>query len=103
MAFFWDLFDGTRESHDSLELDQIDVTSMMSRCKVRQGSAWISPSGIDHLIWCLEANVDADITGGDDYSSTRSPDPTDQNQRNHAWNENHVRALWLKNLYNVNG
>ena len=103
MAFFWDLSDGTSESHDSLELDQADVTDVMSRCKVREGSALISPSGIDHLIWCLEAQVDADVTGGDDYFTTRSPDPTDQNQSDHAWDEDDVRTLWLKNLYNVDG
>jgi hypothetical protein len=103
MAFFWDLFDDTSESHDSLELDQTVVTKMMGGCEIREGTEWIHPTGIDHLIWCLEAAVDTAVTGGTDYFSTRSPDPTDQNQSDHHWNEDHIRTLWLKNLYNVDG
>ena len=59
--------------------------------------------GIDHLIWCPENQVDSDIAGGDDYFTTRDPHPTQENQGNHNWNEAHVRKLWLRNLYNVNG
>ena len=102
-AFFYDLFDDTSEPHDSLDLDEETVTRMMGRCKVKEGTTWISPTGIDHLIWCLEAQVDTVITGGDDYFTTRDPDPTDQNQSDHGWNEDHIRTLWLKNLYNVDG
>ena len=101
-SFFYDLTDGTSESWDALELDEMDISTVMKNCEVREGS-WTSPTGIDHLIWCLEAEVDTDITGGDDYFSGRSPDPTDQNQDDHTWNEDFIRTLWLKNLYLVDG
>ena len=104
MSFFYDLFDGgSGESHDLLDLDVQDVLSVMGSCKVLVSGSWIRPAGIDHLIWCLENQVDSDITGGDDYFTTRDPHPTKENQSNHSWNETHVRKLWLKNLYNVTG
>ena len=104
MSFFYDLFDGgSGESHDLLNLDVQDVLSVMGSCKVQVSGSWIRPTGIDHLIWCLENQVDSDITGGDDYFTARGVHPTSENQGNHSWNEAHVRKLWLKNLYNVNG
>ena len=104
MSFFYDLFDGGGgESHDLLDLDVQDVLTVMGNCEVRVSGSWIAPTGIDHLIWCLENGVDSDITGGDDYFTTRSVHPTAENQSDHSWNETHVRKLWLKNLYNVNG
>lgn len=104
MSFFYDLFDGgSGESHDLLDLDVQDVLTVMGNCQVRVSGSWIAPTGIDHLIWCLENGVDSDITGGDDYFTTRTVHPTEENQSDHSWNETHVRKLWLKNLYNVNG
>ena len=61
------------------------------------------PTGIDHLIWCLEAQVDSDVTEGDDYFQSRSVHPTSQNQSDHDWMESRVRTLWLKNLYKEDG
>ena len=101
-SFFYDLTDGTSESHDAIDLGTGDVSFVMRTCSVRQGT-WISPTGIDHLIWCLEAEVDTEIAGGDDYFTRRDPDPTDQNQNNHSWDEEDIRTLWLKNLYLVDG
>ena len=105
MSFFYDLFDGgSGESHDLIDLDIQDVLTVMNDCKVLVSGVWIQPpAGIDHLIWCLENGVDTDITGGDDYFTARSVHPTAENQSDHYWDETHVRKLWLKNLYNVDG
>ncbi len=102
-AFFYDLLDAADEGHDSLSISAEDLYEVMDDCEVREGSEWVSPGGIDHLIWCLEADVDSSITGGDDYFPTRDPHPTQENQSNHAWVEGHVRLLWLKNLYGEGG
>ncbi len=37
--------------------------------------SWIGPTGIDHLIWCLENQVDTDVTEGDDYFTPPRREP----------------------------
>lgn len=75
----------------------------MKDCGVRSGgSSWNSPDGIDHLIWCLENQVDTAITNGDDYFQERESHPTQENQNDHSWDEDHIRTMWLMNLYDEN-
>lgn len=102
-AFFYDLVDPAGETGDRIDLTGTDVSRVMNGCRVHVGRTWSRPRGIDDLIWCLEAAVDADITGDADYFPTRTNDATKENQSNHAWNEDHIRTLWLKNLYGEKG
>ena len=98
-AFFNDLLDPSNESHDDIDLSGQDLYEVMGSCRVREGNVFIDPSGIDHLIWCLEAAVDGVITSGDDYFPSRDPHPTQENQPDHAWDKDDIRTLWLRNLY----
>ena len=102
-AFLYDLTDeNISEPHDNLIIDGADLAEVMGPCKVRQGS-WRRPDGIDHLIWCLENQVDSAITGGNDYFTERENHPTHENESDHSWDEDDVRTSWLKNLYDVSG
>ncbi|WP_423926839.1 hypothetical protein [Candidatus Palauibacter sp.] len=98
-AFFFDVLDSANEDHDDIDLSGQDLYEVMGTCRVREGNVMVRPGGIDHLIWCLEAEVDGVITGGDDYFSTRDPHPTQENQSDHDWDETDIRTLWLTNLY----
>ena len=101
-AFFHDLVDPAGETGDKIDLSGDDVSRMISGCRV-YAAGWHRARGIDDLIWCLEAEVDSGITAGEDYFPTRINDATNENQSNHAWNEDHIRTLWLKDLYGENG
>lgn len=109
-AFFYDLFDPANETHDLLELDISTVMDVMASCRVSRDTVTAAPSGIDHLIWCLEARVDTTITRDSTYfrQRTHPPDdwvppqnfhPTAQNQDSVPWSSNHIRRLWRANLY----
>ncbi|WP_423928650.1 hypothetical protein [Candidatus Palauibacter sp.] len=111
-AFFHDLIDPINEAHDSLDLDESDVLTVMSKCEVTWATATDTvtthPNGIDHLIWCLEGAVDSGITGGAGYFDTHDvPDlgihsfhPMWQNQMANArWPKDDIRRLWFANLY----
>lgn len=102
-AFFYDLTDPANETHDRLDIGEAALATIMNDCGVRTtGSSWNSPDGIDHLIWCLENQVDTAITGGDDYFQERESHPTQENQNDHSWDEDHIRTMWLMNLYDEN-
>ena len=107
-AFFYDLFDPMNEPHDPLELAVGAVLNVMRDCRVARGSDTTSATGVDHLIWCLEGEVDSAITGGADYFDardvpdleTRSYHPMWQNQMaNTKWPKDDIRRLWFGNLY----
>lgn len=99
-SFFFDLWDEGSETGDNFNISGFDLAEVMDDCRVRyNGAYWSDPAGIDHLIWCLEAGVDEDIT--DDYFTTRpsSYNQDGQNQSGHSWDANDIRRLWLLNLY----
>ena len=111
-AVFYDLFDPANETHDLLELDISTVMDVMASCRVSRDTVTAAPSGIDHLIWCLEARVDTTITRDTTYfqQRTKPPEnwvppknfhPTAQNQDSLPWSSNHVRRLWRGNLYRL--
>ena len=97
-AFFMDLFDEANESFDLIDLDEMDVLGVMGACRVRPGfGRFARPRGIDDLIWCLQARVDA----RGEYFNSRGQHSwaTEQNQSGHSWTEEDIRRLWLANLY----
>ncbi|MCY3700900.1 MAG: PKD domain-containing protein [Gemmatimonadetes bacterium] len=111
-AFFYDLFDPANETHDLLELEISDVMDVMASCRVSRDTVTAAPSGIDHLIWCLEARVDTMITRDTTYFGQRTNPPEDwvppknfhptaQNQDSVSWSPNHIRRLWRANLYRL--
>ncbi len=109
-AFFYDLFDPANETHDLLELDVGAVTDVMASCRVTRDTVTVAPSGIDHLIWCLEARVDTAITRDSTYFRQRfNPNedtpknfhPTAQNQDSLPWSATHIKRLWRANLYRL--
>ena len=99
-AFFFDLTDVlSGEVHDNLAIDDDDLLDVMRTCRVLQGGSWRAPDGIDHLIWCLENQVDSVTTSNSSYFPTRNPDPTAENRNTHSWSPSDVRTNWLWNLY----
>ena len=101
-AFFSDLIDPADEADDWIDLSGDAVSRVMSGCRV-YARGWHRPRGVDDLIWCLEAAVDPDVTGGDDYFEMRTSHATNENQSNQAWNEDDIRTLWMKDLYGEDG
>lgn len=111
-AFFYDLFDPANETHDVLELDVGAVMDVMASCRVTRDTVTAAPSGIDHLIWCLEARVDTTITRDSTYFEQRINPPTNwvppknfhptaQNQDSLSWSPTDIRRLWRANLYRL--
>ncbi|WP_420635494.1 PKD domain-containing protein [Candidatus Palauibacter sp.] len=109
-AFFHDLFDPANETHDALELDVGAVMDVMASCRVSRDTVMVAPSGIDHLIWCLEARIDTTVTRDTTYFRQRfkpkadTPEnfhPAAQNQDSVPWSPDHIRRLWRGNLYRL--
>lgn len=77
------------------------MAGIIRTCEVYAGGAWRKPTGIDHIVYCMEGQVDTRITGSTNYFPVRSSDPTAQ--RNSAtpygFSQSDVRTLWLRNLY----
>jgi hypothetical protein len=85
------------EHHDNIVYSGSYVAGVIASCQVRQNGVWTSNTGIDHLVYCFERQVDPTVTGSSTYFHTRNPDPTEQNQTGTP--DTAIRALWLKNLY----
>lgn len=106
-AFFLDLTDSDWESHDQTTYPGSYLAQVIRTCEVYRRVSWISAwfraSGVDHLIYCLENQVDPAVTGSSVYFPTRSTDPTQQRESATEpaglWNRWAIRALWQRNLY----
>jgi hypothetical protein len=106
-AFFLDLTDSDGEAHDQAAYPGWYLSQVIRTCEVYQRisfvNIWTRARGVDHLVHCLENQIDPAVTGSSTYFVTRSPDPT--NWRESAsepygsWNRWHIRSLWLRNLY----
>lgn len=87
---------------DAVQYPATWVADVVRTCEVYAGGAWRKPTGIDHIVHCMEGQVDSGITTSTNYFPARSPDPTAQ--RNSAvlpygYSRAAVRTLWLRNLY----
>ncbi len=105
-AFFHDLLDPANEPHDSLELEGSYLAEIIETCEVETNSNWARANGIDHLIFCMENQVDTLVTGSATYFPTRSTDPDDQREsvtEPGSWTMSKIRAIWKKNLYGEGG
>jgi hypothetical protein len=74
-ALLFDLTDSTddaQETHDDILLTGLYVADILRTCQTNFGRA----SGIDHVIYCLEKQIDPTITGNPTYFTARSADPT---------------------------
>lgn len=106
-SFFYDITDNdTRptvgdELHDNVSYGGVAVAEVMSTCRALQSGSLVVDNGIDHVVYCMERQVDAAVTGSTQYFTTRSPDPTGfQVSSTTVMNPTEVRKLWRKNLYN---
>lgn len=78
------------------------MAGMIRTCEVYAGGAWRRPTGIDHIVYCMEGQVDPQITGSTNYFPSRYPDPVAQRSSGPAtggYSQSAVRGLWLRNLY----
>jgi hypothetical protein len=89
------------ELGDTMQYPGSFVADLINSCVVYQSSVWRRPNGIDHLILCLENQVDYNFMTG--YFPERSPSyATAQSNGASApsgFSVSAVRALWLWNLY----
>jgi hypothetical protein len=106
-AFLMDITDSQNNPYFTADDDAVWYYSewmgaVIRTCEVYAGGAWRRPTGIDHIVYCMEGQVDGAITSSTNYFPSRSPDPTAQ--RNSAtlpygYSQSAVRTLWLRNLY----
>jgi hypothetical protein len=86
---------------DSVTFPGSYLADIIRTCNVLY-SSWTRADGIDHLIYCLEQQVDPAVTGSQMYFPTRSSDPFNQTEaaaEPPGWSVAVIRALWTRNLY----
>ncbi|MDX2121642.1 MAG: hypothetical protein SF070_11385 [Gemmatimonadota bacterium] len=106
-AFLLDLTDSSiaqQPDDDAVKYPGSYIASVVQTCQVKNpgSSTWLFSKGIDHLVYCLEKQIDPAVTGSPTYFVTRSPDPSTYREsatEPGTWNRNAIRALWLLNLY----
>jgi hypothetical protein len=106
-AFLLDLTDSDSETHDLTAYPGSYVSQVIRTCEVYRRISWISTwvraTGVDHLTYCFENQVDPAVTGSSVYFTTRSPDPTGQRESAAepfgSWNRWNIRTVWLRDLY----
>ena len=106
-SFFYDITDSDSraavgdELHDNVAYSGTALAEVITTCKALQSGTYVQNNGVDHVIWCMERQVDPAITGSTAYFPTRSPDPTGyQVTSSTVMNRTEVRRLWKRNLYN---
>jgi len=98
-AFFHDLTDSVAEAHDSVSFPGSYIGDIVETCQVNGSN---DATGIDHLIYCFENQIDTLVTNDPDYFPERSADPTSYSESATepiGWGWSVIRAIWLKNLY----
>ena len=99
-ALLVDLTDAANESHDVIQYAPSYIADVLRTCFVSDGSSNEHANGVDHVIRCLERQVDSSING---YFYTRSPASVSYSESASepgAWSASNIRTLWKKNLYN---
>lgn len=99
-SFFWDATDPANESHDAVQFSVRDLGELIRTCEAYQ-SGWRRANAIDHLIYCMEGQVDPNVTGHPYYFATRSTDPTSQRHGSAfpAGQQSAIRTAWVHNLH----
>jgi len=108
-AFFFDLttdVDDGSEDFDELNLPPPYLKDVIKTCEVKEDGVWIRGDGVDHYVYCLENQVDSEVTVDPKYFDTRGSDPTDFNEsatEPAGWSPANIRALWRYDLYKESG
>lgn len=98
-SFLYDITDAANEGHDSLGLSGQYVGDVMSSCMVWIGN-WESQRAIDHLVYCMENQVDPWIAQSGYFPASDRPSLQSENASEPGgWSPGAIRALWLHNLY----
>ena len=103
-AFLFDVTDPANEPHDNVEAPGYYMRDIVATCEVWQSLSWIDADGVDHLVYCMEEDVDSAVTGSSTWFTSRSTAPTDerssaQSSGTWGWSQANIRKLWLWNLY----
>lgn len=101
-AFIYDIGDGANESHDAIALGHAYVARIYDTCNAYWDLAWRGANGADHVAYCMENYVDPNVTSSTIYFTSRSPDPTDQQNsagQPTGWSASPIRTIWRHNLY----
>jgi len=101
-AFLWDLTDPANEPHDAIQYPGSYITAIFKTCDVAgQSTGYFDRSSIEHVIYCLERNVDVSVrplfTGrlfNIVFQRESAIEPP-------TWNLAAIRALWRRNLYGL--
>lgn len=99
-SFFWDLTDSGMGSHDSVAFPGWYISGILKTCEVDGGSR---ANGIDHIIYCMENQVETIITSGPDYFPDRDSDRSSYSEgvtEPQGWSWQVIRDLWIEDLYN---
>lgn len=100
-AVLHDLTDAVAETQDAAAYPGSYVSDVLRTCEVDQ-SGWIAEDGVDHVVYCLERQVDPTITGSATYFVTRASDPVAQREgavEPPTWSSADIRQVWKWNLY----
>lgn len=107
-AFLYDLWDAPTsggsqpEPHDTAQLPGSYIADIVRTCEVLTTGVWGRASGVDHLVYCFERQVDPAVTGSGVYFPSRFIDPTQQREsaiEPGSWSQASVRRAWRRNLY----
>lgn len=100
-AFLYDITDPANETGDAIAYSTGYLGDIMATCQVSDGGGDPThPSGIDHVIRCLEQQVDSSVNGYFYYRNPASTSETESATEPPGWSRSNIRTLWLKDLYN---
>lgn len=99
-GFLHDITDAANEAKDPLSSYPYSyVGAVVKTCSVDS----LKPSGVDHLIFCLERQIDPDVTNSSVYFPNRSSFPSTYSEsatEPSTWSWNDLRTNWTWILYN---
>lgn len=99
-SFFLDLTDNT-PTEDGVFYPGSYLATAMRTCQVVVGGIPRQNDGIDHLVYCLEKNVDSSIFGRFYKRNNIHPSAYSEGATEPAgWSASAIRTLWMKSLYN---
>lgn len=98
-AFLYDLTDAANEPHDVVQYPGSYLAEVFQTCKAYDPIPRRA-NGIDHLVYCMENQVDPVVT--QTYFPTRGTPPyafLESASEPPGWSSSDVRTLWEANLY----
>lgn len=98
-AVLYDVVNAANEAHDGAFWGGSYLPGLVGTCMVQQAGLWQRASGVDHITYCLEKDLDSFATG---LFSSERPIPsawTFTGATPGSWSKATARPIWHTNTF----